>query len=417
MYAYDHEGHMTEASGGIVTGGPWYYLYDGTGARIAKCETPTSSPCASAAAGTLFWRDIAGNTLAESDLSGNITKEYIYFAGQRTAWVDASSGDVYYYYTDQIGSVRRITTQTGTPCYNADFTPYGQEIYDGATSCQQNYKFAGYERDSETGLDYAHARYYNSRLGRFTSPDPLSGGLGNPQSLNRYAYVVNNPVNNLDPSGLFCNVGQSCNGDGWNSGWGSDGGIFDGPANFDGSFSLPNQGWLWDPGILDFGNVWDPTDNFASLLAGTDSQGLIGYESVADGCPESQGEDCMLTYSTVPVFGFVGYFPQQPTMQAQPQQGYGGPGPGGPKRESMAACVTGELIGNFLGAGGDDADSQAYVTAVVNLGAYIVAQGGKSAAASLLPGPGWVYIGGAAIWDGIQIFNAYATCKRSGQVE
>ncbi len=135
--------------------------------------------------------------MAESDLSGNITKEYIYFAGQRTAWVDASSGDVYYYYTDQIGSVRRITTQTGTPCYNADFTPYGQEIYDGATSCQQNYKFAGYERDSETGLDYAFARYYNSRLGRFTSPDPLAGGIGNPQSLNRYAYVLNNPVNLL----------------------------------------------------------------------------------------------------------------------------------------------------------------------------------------------------------------------------
>jgi RHS repeat-associated protein len=175
---------------------------DGTGARIAKCETPTSSPCASAAAGTLFWRDIAGNTLAESDLSGNITKEYIYFAGQRTAWVDASSGDVYYYYTDQIGSVRRITTQTGTPCYSADFTPYGQEIYDGATSCTQNYKFAGYERDSETGLDYAHARYYNSRLGRFTSPDPLGGGIGNPQSLNRYSYVRNNPINLTDPSGM-----------------------------------------------------------------------------------------------------------------------------------------------------------------------------------------------------------------------
>lgn len=60
-------------------------------------------------------------------------------------------------------------------------------------ACQQKYKFAGYERDSETGLDYAIARYYNSRFGRFMSPDPMAGVTSSPQFLNRYACVLNNP--------------------------------------------------------------------------------------------------------------------------------------------------------------------------------------------------------------------------------
>jgi len=65
-------------------------------------------------------------------------------------------------------------------------------------------KFTGYERDNETGLDFAEARYNSSSLGRFTSPDPFGGGMSpaSPQSFNRYAYVDNNPVNRTDPSGL-----------------------------------------------------------------------------------------------------------------------------------------------------------------------------------------------------------------------
>ena len=65
-------------------------------------------------------------------------------------------------------------------------------------------KFTGYERDNETGLDFAQARYNSSTLGRFTSPDPFSGSMspGDPQSFNRYAYVGNNPLTHTDPTGL-----------------------------------------------------------------------------------------------------------------------------------------------------------------------------------------------------------------------
>src|SRR5262249_47470460 len=62
-------------------------------------------------------------------------------------------------------------------------------------------QFTSYERDPESGNDYAMARYHINRLGRFASKDPVSGSLSNPQSLNLYAYVSNNPTNTVDPAG------------------------------------------------------------------------------------------------------------------------------------------------------------------------------------------------------------------------
>jgi RHS repeat-associated protein len=65
--------------------------------------------------------------------------------------------------------------------------------------------FTGKERDTESGNDYFGARYYASSMGRFMSPDPMlnSGRPDNPQSWNRYAYVKNNPLGRIDPTGLY----------------------------------------------------------------------------------------------------------------------------------------------------------------------------------------------------------------------
>jgi RHS repeat-associated protein len=68
-------------------------------------------------------------------------------------------------------------------------------------------KFTGKERDSKSGLDYFGARYYSSNMGRFMSPDPLGGHLEFPQSLNKYAYVVNNPLSLTDPTGMDFSLG------------------------------------------------------------------------------------------------------------------------------------------------------------------------------------------------------------------
>ena len=61
------------------------------------------------------------------------------------------------------------------------------------------HKFTGQRLDASTGLYFYHARYYDASLGRFISPDPFVQDPGDPQTLNRYAYVRNNPVNLVDP--------------------------------------------------------------------------------------------------------------------------------------------------------------------------------------------------------------------------
>jgi RHS repeat-associated protein len=93
--------------------------------------------------------------------------------------------------------------------------------------CAFEYKFTGKERDTESGNDYFGARYYASSMGRFMSPDPTGGKIEDPQSLNRYAYVRNNPLSFTDPTGL--NFGLPCSGgntDSCNNGlqgsWGHD---------------------------------------------------------------------------------------------------------------------------------------------------------------------------------------------------
>lgn len=99
--------------------------------------------------------------------------------------------------------------------------PFGEELGAGVggRTAAQGYavgdnvrqKFATYERDLETGLDYAQARYFASAQGRFTSIDPLlaSGDPANPQSWNRYSYTINNPLKYVDPSGLIWGYRES----------------------------------------------------------------------------------------------------------------------------------------------------------------------------------------------------------------
>ncbi len=84
---------------------------------------------------------------------------------------------------------------------NSDTTRSG--VY-ASVVCFSASRYTGKERDAESGLDYFGARYYGSALGRFTSPDPLmaSAHASDPQSWNRYAYAMNNPLRFVDPDGM-----------------------------------------------------------------------------------------------------------------------------------------------------------------------------------------------------------------------
>jgi RHS repeat-associated protein len=116
-----------------------------------------------------------------------------------------------------LGTPRINTNATGQVIARHDYLPYGEEIFSlGGRNSQAgidakyeqddniNQKFTGYERDDETGLDFAQARYYCNKHGRFTTTDPIIMSVGrqvDPQQINLYVYVRNNPFKFVDVSG------------------------------------------------------------------------------------------------------------------------------------------------------------------------------------------------------------------------
>lgn len=203
-YSYDNAGNMTndgshtytyDAEDRISSAANVNYIYDGDGLRVEKSGV------------RLYWRSPWGNTLTETATGGGSPVDYVFFAGRRLARISGST--VNYFYSDALGTIHTITDATGHPCYDASFTPYGQEVLNPNISqtCSSQYKFTGYEKDNETGNYYAFARYYNPRLDRFLSPDPVGGETADPQSGNGYAYVLNTPCNLVDAFGLV----PSCN--------------------------------------------------------------------------------------------------------------------------------------------------------------------------------------------------------------
>ncbi len=138
--------------------------------------------------------------------------EYGYRGGELL--IEGGCDAVRWRVTDHLGSTRMSVAATGTlaSVKRTDYLPFGEELGAGIRSATYGYgadcwrqKFTGQERDVETGLDFFGARYFGSSQGRFTSPDPLlnSGRPNLPQSWNRYAYVLNNPLKFIDPDGLY----------------------------------------------------------------------------------------------------------------------------------------------------------------------------------------------------------------------
>ena len=97
----------------------------------------------------------------------------------------------------------------------SDYYPFGGERVVGTPTVDDPHKFAGMYLDGESGLYHTWFRMYSPSLGRWLAPDPLAGNVENPQSLNRYTYVLNNPVNFVDPLGLEWGPPCDCPPDEW----------------------------------------------------------------------------------------------------------------------------------------------------------------------------------------------------------
>jgi RHS repeat-associated protein len=209
-YQYDAAGNMTyDATAGLsytfdqenrLTGaGGYTYTYDGDGNRVRKSNGNL------AASGTLYWAMTPG-VVAETDLAGTTKSEYVFLDGERVARRDGvnGAGGVFYYFSDHLKTASVITDSAGVIKAESDYYPWGGELQ-FVNNDTNDYKFTGKKRDIETGLDYFGARYYSNGLGRWVSVDPKGIALRhllNPQKLNKYNYVLNNPVGAFDPDGM-----------------------------------------------------------------------------------------------------------------------------------------------------------------------------------------------------------------------
>jgi RHS repeat-associated protein len=106
-----------------------------------------------------------------------------------------------FYHNDHLGGVNVITDKFGARCQLTEYDPWGA-VSNQNGNCDPTHRFTGKELDPETGLYYYGGRYYDPILARFVSPDPFVSDP-DPQNLNRYSYVLNNPINFIDPSGYF----------------------------------------------------------------------------------------------------------------------------------------------------------------------------------------------------------------------
>ncbi len=189
-YTYDAENRMIS----VDNGGTASYVYDALGRRV---KVPAGQ----------YLYDSEGHAVTLINNSGMWLVGEIFAAGRHLATYNNSTTT--FNHPDWLGSERARTDVTGAVAETCGNLPFG----DGQTCTGSDpslLHFTGDERDTETGLDHTPFRQYQSLQGRWLSVDPLGGDISNPQSLNRYAYVQNDPNDYSDPSGAVLVQIEAC---------------------------------------------------------------------------------------------------------------------------------------------------------------------------------------------------------------
>src|ERR1700719_2506743 len=184
---YDAENHAVSAANSSTSATYWY---DGNGLRVGSFYPSTYT----------VYIFSGSKVIAEYVNAGAPSppnREYVYSGAALLAKIDSTG--THYYHQDHLSN-RLVTDSSGNIAAQLGHFPFGESWYN---STNDKLLFTSYDRDSATGNDYAMARNYVSRLARMASPDPIAGSIVNPQSLNRCAYVANDPAELTDPSGLM----------------------------------------------------------------------------------------------------------------------------------------------------------------------------------------------------------------------
>ncbi|MGG1644382.1 polymorphic toxin-type HINT domain-containing protein, partial [Paenibacillus sp. NRS-1782] len=191
-YGYDSVSRLTNVNG---EGKEVRYSYNGDGLLYERTEGGQT---------TRYYYDEEAKLMAEAEVEGGtakITYAYVYdLSGQLWARQDKASGQLQYYQLNGHGDVVGLSDSSGK-----ELNSYSYDIWGGPKTVKETVpnvlRYAGEYWDETTGLQYLRARWYDPGTARFMGEDTYQGEMSDPQSLNGYAYVANNPLIYVDPSG------------------------------------------------------------------------------------------------------------------------------------------------------------------------------------------------------------------------
>lgn len=189
-YFYDSSNRLTQVISGTEV---IQFTYDGDGNRLSKVVNglPTN-----------YTTDLV-SSLPRVLMTSEEGQDVAYTYGHGLNSVEETN-DWHFYHADGLGSVRQLSDAVGNIAGSYDYDVFGSIRGQMGTSVNI-FGFTGEQFDSETGLIFLRARYYDPRIGIFLSRDPVKGINTNITSHNPYVYAHANPVNFVDPTGLFFN--------------------------------------------------------------------------------------------------------------------------------------------------------------------------------------------------------------------
>ncbi len=199
-YNYDLQNTLTSVTkGGVATS----FQYYADGLRFMKTNGNTQ---------TQVNYNFQGEVISEEKIvSGEFVEQANFVRGDRIlVKKDRKKTKDYYYLYNGHGDVIQIVDTSGNVVNNYVYDEWGT-ITSQTEGITNSFKYAGESYDSETGLYYQRARYYDPSMGRFINEDTYEGQIDNPLSQNVYTYVHNNPLIYSDPSGNYCVSADSNN--------------------------------------------------------------------------------------------------------------------------------------------------------------------------------------------------------------
>ncbi|MGH9960398.1 MAG: RHS repeat-associated core domain-containing protein, partial [Pyrinomonadaceae bacterium] len=186
--------HSYDLSGNLTNDGQHSYKYDSEG-RIAVVDEGSGQVAS-------YSYDLANRRVKR--VVAGVATYYIWDGGQVIAEYSDSpapqvnGGGLRYYVADRL-STRMVLDSSGIVKGTQEHRAFGEEAFSSGEL--EKHRFTNYDRDSESGTDYAVNRQYSQGSGRFLQPDIFTGDTFDPQTLNRYSYGYNDPVNMYDPDG------------------------------------------------------------------------------------------------------------------------------------------------------------------------------------------------------------------------